>query len=153
MTYPRSPHEKVGGIVYFGRMLDKIRLKAAEQLHPDFHQNLGSGFDKRCVDFLQVSYEELAKKVIEGLDDRAAFEWCFSTGQKPNEEEIYVWNEFMRKRGWNDEGTETLERRKRESGLADRDDIQTMFDYIDVDEGRLCVDRRRGAAADGRTRV
>ena len=43
----------------------------------------------------------------------------------------------MRKRGWNDEGTEILERRKRESGLASRDDIQTMFDYIDADEGRL----------------
>jgi hypothetical protein len=136
MTYPRSPHEKVGGIVYFGRMLDKIRLKHSEQLPPDLHQNLGEGFDKRCVDFLQVSYEDLARKVIEGLDDRAALEWCFSTGQQPSVEQIYVWNEFMRKRGWQDEGTEMLERQKRESGLAKRDDILTMFDYIDVDEGR-----------------
>ena len=136
MTYPRSPHEKVGGIVYFGRMLDKIRLKHIEQLPPDLHQNLGGGFDKRCVEFLQVSYEDLARKVIEGLDDRAALEWCFSAGQQPSVEQIYVWNEFMRKRGWKDEGTEMLERRKRESGLANRDDILTMFDYIDIDEGR-----------------
>ena len=136
MTSPRSPHEKVGGIVYFGRMLDKIRLKHTGQLHPDLHQNLGAGFDKRCIDFLQVAYEELARRVIEGLDDRTALEWCFSAGQQPSAEQIYVWNEFMRKRGWNDEGTEMLERRKRESGLANRDDIQTMFDYIDVDEGR-----------------
>ena len=137
MIYPRSPHEKVGGLVYFGRMLDKIRLKHAEQLHPELHQNLGAGFDKRCVDFLHVSYEALARKVIEGLDDRMALDWCFSTGQRPDAEQIYVWNEFMRKRGWKDEGTEMLERRKRESGLENRDDIQTMFDYIDVDEGRL----------------
>ena len=136
MTYPRSPHEKVGGIVYFGRMLDKIRLKHTEQLPSDLHQNLGGGFDKRCVDFLQVSYDDLARKVIEGLDDRAALEWCFSTGRPPSAEQIYVWNEFMRKRGWTDEGTEMLERRKRESGLANRDDILTMFDYIDIDEGR-----------------
>jgi Domain of unknown function (DUF5069) len=137
MDYPRSPHEKVGGIVYFGRMLDKIRLKHSGQLHPDLHQNLGAGFDKRCVDFLHVSYDELAQQVREGLGDQAALEWCFATGQRPNDEEIYVWNEFMRKRGWNDEGTEILERRKRESGLADRNDLQTMFDYIDADEGRL----------------
>jgi Domain of unknown function (DUF5069) len=137
MIYPRSPHEKVGGLVYFGRMLDKIRLKHTEQLHPELHQNLGAGFDKRCADFLHVSYEALARKVIEGLDDRTALDWCFSTGQRPDAEQIYVWNEFMRKRGWKDEGTEMLERRKRESGLANRDDIQTMFDYIDVDEGRL----------------
>lgn len=136
MKYPRSPHEKVGGVVYFGRMLDKIRLMQSGELHPDLHQNLGGGFDKRCVDFLHVSYHELAKKVLEGQDDLAALEWSFSTGRRPNEEEIYVWSEFMRKRGWNDEGTEILERRKRESGLADRADIQTMFDYIDADEGR-----------------
>ena len=43
----------------------------------------------------------------------------------------------MRKRGWNDEATETLDTRKTESGLSDRDDIRTMFDYIEVDEGRL----------------
>jgi Domain of unknown function (DUF5069) len=137
MTYPRSPHEKVEGIVYFGRMLDKIRLKDTEQLPADLQQNLGVGFDKRCIDFLQVSYEDLARQVREGLDDQAALEWCFSIGQKPNAEQIYVWNEFMRKRGWKDEGTEMLERRKQESGLATRDDIQTMFDYIDADEGRL----------------
>jgi Domain of unknown function (DUF5069) len=136
MIYPRSPHEQVGGIVYFGRMLDKIRLKHSGQLPPDLHQNLGGGFDKRCVDFLQVSYEDLARKVVEGLDDKAALQWCFFTGQQPSTEQIYVWNEFMRKRGWKDEGTEMLVRRKQESGLVDRDDIQTMFDYIDVDEGR-----------------
>ena len=136
MKYPRSPYERVGGIMYFGRMLDKMRLKAAGELHPDLHQNLGIGFDKRCVDFLHISYEELAKRVVEGLDDTAALEWSLATGCKPTEAEIVIWNEFMRKRGWNDEGTETLNRRKRESGLWDRDDIRTMFDYIDADEGR-----------------
>ena len=136
MKYPRSPHEKVGGIVYFGRMLDKMRLKAAGELHPDLHQNLGIGFDKRCVDFLGVSYEELAQRVLEGLDDSAALEWSLATGHRPTEDDIAIWNEFMRKRGWNDEASETLNRRKRESGLWDRDDIRTMFDYIDADEGR-----------------
>lgn len=47
-----------------------------------------------------------------------------------------IWNEFMRKRGWNDEATKNLNRTKRESGLSDRDDIRTMFDYIDADEGK-----------------
>ena len=73
MPYPRSPYEKVGGIVYFGRMLDKIRLKSAGELHPDLHQNLGIGFDKRCVDFLRVSYQELAARVAGGLSDADAF--------------------------------------------------------------------------------
>ncbi|PYK95579.1 MAG: DUF5069 domain-containing protein, partial [Verrucomicrobia bacterium] len=57
-------------------------------------------------------------------------------GRRPSENEIYVWNEFMRKRGWNDEITETLKRRKKEAGMADRSEIDTMFAFIDVDEGR-----------------
>jgi gluconokinase len=136
MKYPRSPHEKVGGIVYFGRMLDKIRLKAADDLPSDLHQNLGAGFDKRCVDFLHVSYQSLVEKVKGGASDTDSLEWAFATGRKPTDEEIAIWNEFMRKRGWNDEVTETLDRRKRESNLSQREDIQTMFDYIDADEGR-----------------
>ena len=36
----RSPAEKVGGVVYFGRMLDKIRLQAATLLPFDFQANL-----------------------------------------------------------------------------------------------------------------
>ena len=56
-------------------------------------------------------------------------EWCFATGLKPTEEETLIWNEFMRKRGWNDKATKNLNRTKRESGLSDRDNIRTMFDY------------------------
>ena len=60
-------------------------------------------------------YEELAKRVLEGLSDTGALEWCLATGRKPAEEETLIGNEFMRKRGWNDEATETLNRRKREA--------------------------------------
>jgi Domain of unknown function (DUF5069) len=87
--------------------------------------------------FSSGSYQELAARVADGLSDADALEWCFTTGRRPTDEEILVWNEFMRKRGWNDEATETLDRRKTESGLSDREDIRTMFDYIEVDEGRL----------------
>jgi hypothetical protein len=43
----------------------------------------------------------------------------------------------MRKRGWNDEVSEILERRKNEANMTDRSDIQTSFQFIDADEGRL----------------
>jgi gluconokinase len=136
MNYPCSPHETTGGIVYFRRMIEKIRLMAAGTLHPDLQANLGIGFDERCVDFLGVSYADLAEAVRGGLSDEAALEWCFAHGRKPSEEEIEVWNGFMSKRGWRDAITPTLVRRKAESGFTDRADIQTMFDYIDADEGR-----------------
>lgn len=137
MEYPRSPKEPVGGIVYFGRMIDKIRLMDSGRLHSDLHANLGTGFDERCVRFLGVNYDALREHVVSGASDERALQWCFENGRRPTDEQIEVWNEFMRKRGWNDEVTPTLIRRKAESGFEAREEIQTMFDYIDADEGRL----------------
>ena len=136
MKYPRSPKDQVGGIVYFGRLADKIRLMAAGELHPDLHANLGKAFDERCVSFLEVSYEALRSRVLDGLDDDQLLAWCFENGHQPTAEQIEIWNDFMTKRGWNDAAGEILSRRKKESGFESRNDIQTMFGYIDADEGR-----------------
>lgn len=136
MKYPRAPKDQVGGIVYFGRMVDKIRLMAAGELHPDLHANLGKGFDERCVSFFEVGYEALRARVLEGLTDEQLLAWCFEAGRQPTSEQIEIWNDFMAKRGWNDAASEVLARRKQESGFESRDDIQTMFAYIDADEGR-----------------
>ena len=133
----RSPREQVGGIVYFGRMLDKIRLHAAGKLPADYHPNLGIGFDERCVRFLHVEYPQLAERVKQGGSDEELLAWCFEHGRKPSDEEVMVWNDFMSKRGWRDEASARLQQRLPEYGLAGRMDIQTFFDVIDADEGRL----------------
>ena len=108
----RSPYLKMGGMVYFARMLDKIRQHAKGELPPDYQANLGRGFDASCATFLRVDYSQLVDRVKQGGTDDDILQWCFSVGRQPSEEEIYVWNEFMRKRGWNDEVSETLKRRK-----------------------------------------
>jgi gluconokinase len=133
----RSPSEKVGGLFYFGRMLDKIRLHSKGELPADYHANLGKGFDEKCVRLLRVNYDQLAERVKKGGTDEELLQWCFEKGCRPNENDIYVWNEFMRKRGWNDEVSEILKRRKAEAGMSERADIQTAFQFIDADEGRL----------------
>jgi len=132
----KSPHVKTGGICYFARMLDKIRVHARGELPKDYQPNLGGGFDERCIAFLWIEYPALVDRVKQGGSDEEILEWAFGQGRKPSEEEIEVWNEFMRKRGWDDEATERLEQRKAESGFPGRSDIQTFFDYIDMDEGR-----------------
>jgi gluconokinase len=142
----RSPHEKVNGIVYFGRMLDKARLHAKGALPADYTANLGEGFDRTCVQFLKVSYPQIVEQAGKGLSDEAILEWCFAHGCRPAEHEIAIWNDFMRKRGWNDAASERLKQRKAEGGFADRDDIQTFFDYIDLDEGRPVHGQQRAQA-------
>ena len=66
----RSPYVKVGRLVYFGRMLDKIRLHAAGKLPvADYAANLGKGFDGRCCNFLRVNYDELKARTLAGGTD------------------------------------------------------------------------------------
>jgi Domain of unknown function (DUF5069) len=133
---PVSPYETCHGLVYFRRMVDKIRLHAAGELGEDYVPNLGKGFDLRCCSLLGVEYNALASAVGAGLSDEQAWEWVAKNGTIPTDEQIEVWNGFMTRRGWRDDIVEILERRKKESGFEDRVEIQTMFDYIDADEGR-----------------
>ena len=131
----RSPHEKLGGIVHFGRMLDKIRLHSQGKLPEPYHGNLGTGFDGRCCSFLGVKYEDVMTRVKLGGEDLDVLEWCFSNGRKPSTDEIEIWNAYLRKRGWRDDASQRLAERKKEYGITHRDDIQTFFDLLDADEG------------------
>jgi gluconokinase len=132
----RSPYIKVGRLVYFGRMLDKIRLHAAGQLPADYVANLGTGFDGRCVNFLRVNYDALKTRALAGdLNDDQLLAWAHGQGGVRTDEECEVWNGFMMKRGWRDAGRTILERRIRESALEGQP-VETMFDYLDFDEGR-----------------
>jgi hypothetical protein len=120
-------------------MLDKIRAHAKGELAADYQANLGRGFDASCITFLGIDYNQLVERVKKGGTDEEILHWCFSAGRQRSEDQIRVWNEFMRKRGWNDEISGTLKRRKKEAGMADRLEIETMFAFIDADEGRSLV--------------
>jgi gluconokinase len=132
----RSPCDKVGGLVYFGRMVDQIRAHANGELPPEHQANLGKGLDEHCVNFLGVSYNLVVQYVNEGLSDGAILQSCFGMGHHPSEAEIYMWNEFMLKRGWHDDASRTLKQLKREEGLTARSEIETIFQLIDAAEGR-----------------
>src|SRR5258708_39624525 len=133
---PVSAYVKAGGMAYFPRMLSKIRLHAAGELPPEYHANLGKAADGFCASFLRTQYDDLTQRVLAGGADEEVLEWCYATGRRLNEDDLLVWNGFILKLGWSDPASRRLQKVKADNGLAHRDDIQTMPDFFDVDEGR-----------------
>ena len=135
----RSPFDQVKGVVYFGRMLDKIRIAAAGKLPEGWRAERGTSmtnsFDARCCRFLHIEYVALEKETLKGGTDEELLAWVFKNGRQPSEDEIEIWNAFMTKRGWRDTGTQRLNERLAEIGLPPGT-VQTMFEFIDLDEGR-----------------
>jgi len=142
--FPRSPYDTVKGLVYFPRMLDKIRLHAAGVLPVIYHKHLGIDFDGRCLNLLHVKYDDVRKLVLAGEKDEAILEWCYQNGRRLTEQEVETWSGFMQKRGWRDEASDRIIFRLKESGIEHRDkEAVTMFDFIDLDEGRTPPDFKK----------
>jgi carbohydrate kinase (thermoresistant glucokinase family) len=137
----RSPHARVGPLVYFGRMLDKIRLEARGALPDDYRANLGGArptlFDGRCCRFLGIEYDRLRERTLAGGCDEEIAAWALSAGTRRTDEECAAWNHFMVKLGWRDERSATLRERCVAYGFAP-DAAQTLFELLDLDEGRSC---------------
>lgn len=136
----RSPHAKVGRLVYFGRMLDKIRLHAAGKLPPEYLDNLGDEkhatvFDARCCRFLGVKHADLTARTLAGGSDEEILAWAHAAGTPRTDEECEIWSTFMMKRGWRDSLSAHLQQRAQQFGVVGKP-VETMFDLLDLDEGR-----------------
>ena len=97
----RSAYDEVGGIVYFGRMLDKIRLNARGTLPADYNTGTKEwhDFDSRCTRFLKVKYGALKERTLRDGSDLQILRWCFKRGRRPSKEDVEIWNTFMRSAG------------------------------------------------------
>lgn len=140
MSFPiRSPRDLTGGIVVFARVLDKIRLNGQGMLPAGYHLGNIEGnrtFDDRLCKFLNIDFDALSARTLAGGTDEEILAWCFTEGRQPDAEQIEIWNAFLTKRGWRDSGTPGLVKNKAEAGLANRDDLLTYFDLMEVEEGR-----------------
>lgn len=135
----RSCYTKVGRLVYFGRMLDKIRLHAAGKLPAEYQANLGDEkflvLDGRTCRFLGVRYADLRERVLAGTSDEDVLAWAHANGTPRTDEECHMWNRFIVKLGWRDERSAVLPQRIIDSGLVGKP-IETIIDHIEFDEGR-----------------
>lgn len=133
---PRSPYERLGGYVHLPRLIDKARLHRRGLL--DGYNYKTVGFDKHLLAFLKIDPDAFEKVANEREDDGAILAWVRQNGVSHAPEEIEQWNQAMISRH-----PDTAVKKARfihflkEAGGDDRKDIQTYFDLIEFDEGRL----------------
>ncbi|MDB6075639.1 MAG: hypothetical protein JWO89_3279, partial [Verrucomicrobiaceae bacterium] len=84
ITGLRSCYAKIGRLIYFGRMLDKIRLHEEANLPVDYLAQLGDAqfytLDGRCCRFLGVPYAVVKARTLEGGTDEEILAWVHARG-------------------------------------------------------------------------
>ena len=138
IIHPRSCRETMDGWIHLPRYVDKIRLHLAGKLHPDYQTNLGKGFDGMWLQAAGVTHEQMVEVVKKSVTDGEVCDWVRKNVKKSPEEKAAHRDAMLNRPPADDPaGQERLKMRKQQSGLSDRDDIQTFVDYIDADEKRL----------------
>lgn len=140
--YPRSPKEKVGGLVHLGRLFDKIRLRH-KGLIPDYNY-LTAGFDKYLLDYLDLKGEDLERRVLQDGTDEELLAWVKTNGKALSEAEIRMWNmKVLTGEPKDDAARERFNARlvaiaaKRGMTVDKLPKVTTWVDAIELDEGRL----------------
>jgi hypothetical protein len=134
--HPRSPYEKLGGYVHLPRLIDKARLHRKGLLNGYNYKTVG--FDKHLLAFLKINGDAL-EEIANNLDhDTDILDWVRQNGAQHSAEAIEQWNQVMVSRH-----PDTAAKKARflhflkQAGGEGRKDIQTYFDLIEFDEGRL----------------
>ncbi len=138
LIYPRSPRETMDGWIHLPRYVDKIRLHLAGKLHPDYHENLGKGFDGMWLKAAGVTHEQMVAVVKKSVTDGEICDWLRQNVKKSAAEKTAHREAMLGYPKADDQAMQDrLKMRKEQSGMQHRDDIRTFVDYIDADEQRL----------------
>lgn len=130
---PRSPRVRLGGYVFLARMLDKGRAELAGTAGEYKYNN---PLDHHWLRFTGITAEALKAELAAGKGDGEILTWVEQNApHKRAPWEIRHWSEYQNERG-PDSDAETLEFFLRRVGdlSKTREDVQTWFDYLDLDD-------------------
>jgi hypothetical protein len=138
ILYPRSGHETMSGWTYLPRYVDKIRLHLAGKLHPDYHDNLGKGFDGLWLKAAGVTHEQMVELVKNSITDGQICDWVrVNVKAADTAKEAHRDHVLNHPRATDEPAVARLQMRKEQSGWGHRAELKTFIDYIDADEKRI----------------
>jgi hypothetical protein len=131
---PRSPRVRLGGYVMLPRILDKGRASLAGKLG-EYHY-AGKGMDRHFFNFVALDHESLTKEIAKGGGDLELLTWIQSNAKNQRQPwEIAAWSEFhLRRTPDSDHETLTDFADEVKKFNPNREDINTWFDLIDLDD-------------------
>jgi hypothetical protein len=131
-TYPRSPNAKLAGVVMLARTTDKARAHNADTPGP-YH--FGCGMDRHVLSFLGSEPDAFAKTVADLRDDAKIEAWARQRLADKKPTEIETFNaEFAQDTP--EPGGDGEKFFRSEQERLGRNDVQTWFEILDLDEGR-----------------
>ena len=135
--YPRSPRETMAGWIYLPRYIDKIRLHLAGKLHADYQENLGKRFDAHWLKCAGLTHEQFVEVVKKTITDGQVCDWVNKFIHRTDAEKQAHAEAMLNSPPPGDAAIQArFKMRKEQAGVADREDIKTFVDLIDVDEKR-----------------
>ncbi len=129
---PRSPRVRLGGFVHLPRLLDKARAAAQGKLGDYIYP---CPLDKRLLDFVGLSGDEILAQVKSGKTDTEILTWIQTTTKTPRSAwEIDVWSRWLECSSPGDAQRHGAFAEAINSLAPGRDDIRTAFDRLDLDD-------------------
>ena len=131
--FPRSPKQKIAGLVQLGRMIDKGRAykekRLADYIYP-------CPLDKIILNFLRIDSDTFAKMVVDKKDDEISI-WAKDLTKSKSSREISVVNKQILDRKPDSQDRLQYFNEIRDKIDPSRTDIITWVDLLDLEEGRI----------------
>lgn len=128
------PHGATG-LLHLPRFIAKIRKHLRGELPQSYQRNFCRGFDRFLCLHLGVEPEAVIAAVRESADEAELDARLLALLRPPLR--VAEWNRSLVQKGMSEMGREALAEAKAKMGAAERADVISFADIIDLDEGRL----------------
>jgi hypothetical protein len=129
---PRSPRVRLGDYAILPRMLDKGRATLAGK-NGEYHY--ACPMDVRFLEFAGIEADALKEQLATGKGDGEILDWILAHRKhKQSLAEIEVWSAYQDQRVPTDVESRTFFNDIHAKVGANREDISTWFDLLDLDD-------------------
>ena len=131
-AFPRSPKQKIAGLVHLGRMIDKGRAFKAKKLADYIYP---CPLDKIILNFLHIEADKFAHMTIEKKDEEICA-WAEELIESKSSKELDLINEQILQRKPDSKDRLIYFNEIKNKIDPTRSDITTWVDLLDLEEGR-----------------